>query len=145
MLGAYLSSNPNYPALGSLIDVVGCLHYTTNTSTPSFRVCPRNAADITQILGIEGVPSQLPKTVTFSAKSLNVGNRASVKFTLPTAMKVDLGVFDVAGRRVATLASGTLPAAEYTNSWTARGAGVFFYRLTTGGETRTLRTVVIGN
>ena len=61
-------------------------------------------------------------------------------------------MFDVTGRRVATLANGTLPAAEYSRAWNGRdaagnavGAGVYFYRLTAGSETRIVRSIVLGN
>jgi len=46
VLGTFATNNPNYPAVGERISVTGILHYTTNTSTPSYRVCPRTPADI---------------------------------------------------------------------------------------------------
>jgi len=145
-LGVPDSNNVNYPAEGVYVDVTGELHYD---GVNGFRVCPRSVADI--------VPSprtgvaQTPRTLSFSVYP-NPARRPNLAFTLPVATHVDLGVFDVTGRRVATLASGTLPAAEYSRSWNGRdasgnavGAGVYFYRLTAGKETRTARSIVIGN
>ena len=56
---------------------------------------------------------------------------------------MDLSVFDLAGRRVATLASGNLPAGQYTRDrkGSETGAGVYFVRLRVGSETYNLRTV----
>jgi hypothetical protein len=59
-------------------------------------------------------------------------------------MEVDLSVFDVSGRRVATVISGELPAGHHTASWTGRdgkgrpvASGVYFYRLATDERTLT--------
>jgi hypothetical protein len=146
VLGTASSSNPNYPALGSVCDITGVVHYDSG----SFRVCPRRASDIV-ILGTAGVPPSTPGKLSFAVYP-NPGHRQNIAFTLPNATHVDLGVFDITGRRVATLASGNLPAAEYSRGWSGRddsghkvGAGVFFYRLVAGSETRTIRAIMLGN
>jgi flagellar hook assembly protein FlgD len=61
---------------------------------------------------------------------------------------VDLGVFDLQGRKVATLVRGTLEAGNYTHAWNglddsgrSAGSGVYFYRLKVGAETYTLRGI----
>jgi hypothetical protein len=150
VLGAYSETNPNYPALGSLIDVVGCMHYTTNTSTPSFRVCPRNAGDIT-IKGALGVGDLLPTALSFSVFP-NPARQVNASFTLPHAANVQLGVYDISGRRVAMLASGNLSAGSYQKSWNGTDesgnrvhSGVYFYRLRAGGEVRIATAVLLGN
>jgi hypothetical protein len=149
VLGAYLASNPNYPALGSLIDVTGVMHFTQNTSTPSFRVCPRTAGDIT-ILGMTGVN---PGTgaLRFAAYP-NPARTVNLSFTLPQATHVELGVYDLFGRRVATLASSRMIAGSYQLAWAGRDdagnkvhSGVYFYRLKAGSDVRTARTIYIGN
>ncbi len=72
-----------------------------------------------------------------------------LRFGLARATNVRLDVFDVAGRRVATLASGALPAGEQTRSWNLRrsdGApcdpGLYFVRLRAGDRTLERRIVV---
>jgi hypothetical protein len=72
------------------------------------------------------------------------GGTAAIAFTLPApADGVDLGVFDVAGRRIATLASGSLAAGPHHVSWTADGvAGVCFLRLSALGGVRVAKLVV---
>ena len=69
---------------------------------------------------------------------------------LPERSVMDVAVFDVAGRRVATIASGTRSAGEHELTWDGTddagkrvGAGVYFYRLETGGKTLTRKLVVM--
>jgi flagellar hook assembly protein FlgD len=61
---------------------------------------------------------------------------------------VRLEIFDLAGRRVRSLASGVLPAGEVTREWDGRDdrghgvrSGVYFVRLTTPARTFTTRLV----
>ena len=150
VLGAFATDNPNYPAVNSLVDVVGVMHYTTNTSWPSFRVCPRTAADIT-VKGVLGVGTTAPTALSFSVFP-NPARRVNVNFTLPHAADVQLGVYDVSGRRVALLASGNLSAGFYQKVWNGLDdngsrvhSGVYFYRLRAGSEVRTSTVVLLGN
>jgi hypothetical protein len=71
-----------------------------------------------------------------------------MSFGLPRRDKVDLGVFDIQGRQVATLARGVMDPGVYTRSWDGTigggqkaGPGVYFYRLRVGSETYSLRGV----
>ncbi|HTR97523.1 MAG TPA: FlgD immunoglobulin-like domain containing protein, partial [Candidatus Acidoferrales bacterium] len=147
VLGTFATNNPNYPAFGTLCNITGVVHYTTNTSSPSYRVCPRTAADI-QILGPAGVtPSTLK--LSFSvfpspARSVNVA------FTLPHAGDVRLGVFDLFGRRITTLAQGQMAAGAYSKAWAGVDdagrhvkPGMYFYRLDVGGKVLTTRSLLL--
>jgi hypothetical protein len=65
----------------------------------------------------------------------------ALRFAIPAAGPVRLTVFNVAGRRVADLVNGTLPAGTHTVSWNGRDAdgrnvasGVYLYRLEAAGE-----------
>ena len=69
-------------------------------------------------------------------------------FTLPSASAIDVSVFDAAGRRVATLVQGDLPAGRHSASWDGRAAGgervsagLYFARLTTQQGTVSRRIV----
>lgn len=145
-LGANDSLNANYPPVGSVCDIIGVVHYTGS----SFRVCPRNKFDIS-VHGINvGVPST-PAKLSFSVFP-NPARVAKIAYTLPVTTDVELGVFDVTGREVATLAKGRLPAGSYQSAWAGKdasgkrvGAGVYFYRLKAGNEVRTTRTILLGN
>lgn len=71
--------------------------------------------------------------------------RAEVAFTLSQPAEVTLAVYDVLGRRVATLAEGARAAGTHRVAWDARGlpSGTYFYRLAGGVEavTRSLQVV----
>ena len=132
------------PTLGHLITVTGVLHY----SGGSFRVCPRNYSDIVD-LGVASVPGS-SRQLSFSVYP-NPARTAKFNFSLPEAEDVEIGIYDVAGRQVATLFQGRLPAGSYARDWTGTdgsgrtvGAGVFFARMKAGGQTRAIRTVYLG-
>jgi hypothetical protein len=148
VLGANVSNNPNYPPLGSIVDVTGCVHYTTNTSSPSFRVCPRTPADIVFHTASVGGTGQ---KLSFSVFP-NPARAVQLAFTLPRDSDVQLGVYDLVGRRVATIASGRMPAGAYQKQWQGVDdngnkvhSGVYFYRLRAGSETRKVQSILIQN
>jgi len=65
----------------------------------------------------------------------------AIRFGLPAAGRAEIGVYDVQGRRVRTLVSGTVEAGEHVATWDgldAQGrraaAGVYFYVLATDGQ-----------
>jgi hypothetical protein len=72
-----------------------------------------------------------------------------VRFVTPMAGSVELTMFDVNGRKVRQLVSGVLAAGKHDAEWGAgeRGPrlvpGVYFLRLTAGGERTTRRIVVL--
>jgi flagellar hook assembly protein FlgD len=72
-----------------------------------------------------------------------------VRYQLPSAQHVELDVLDVAGRRVAMLASGKQDAGLHEVSWSARTArgerlanGLYFVRLRLGAGTLTHKVIV---
>jgi|GEM_PF-4731315 len=68
-------------------------------------------------------------------------------FSLPTAGRITLDVFDVAGRKVSTLVNETLGAGEYRWPWnphaTPLGAGIYFVRLTYEDKTVVRRLTLL--
>ncbi len=73
---------------------------------------------------------------------------ARIEFATPRAGNVTLAVYDVRGRRVRLLAAGTRAAGAHREAWDGRDAsgdkaapGVYFVRLTAGGESRTAKVV----
>ncbi|HTY60388.1 MAG TPA: T9SS type A sorting domain-containing protein [Bacteroidota bacterium] len=59
-----------------------------------------------------------------------------IKFDLPFGGDVSLGVYDVLGQKVASLASGYYPAGHHSVTWNGTGCatGVYFYRLQAGNS-----------
>ncbi len=73
----------------------------------------------------------------------------TLRFGLPRAAAVDLGLYDPQGCRVRGLLSRTQPAGESALTWDGRDesgravpAGLYFVRLATGGRTFVSRFVV---
>lgn len=71
--------------------------------------------------------------------------RTTVRYTLPTAADVTLAVYDVLGRRVATLAEGTQPPGAHEATFDAVGlpSGVYLARLTVGERSATRKLLVV--
>ncbi len=75
---------------------------------------------------------------------------ARIAFSLDQRQTVELAVYDAAGRRVATLVSGEIPAGGYEEAWDGRtaggekaAAGVYFIRLATEGREFTTKSVLV--
>jgi hypothetical protein len=120
------------------LNVSGVLFLTDGRST----IRPRGDSDIDG--PYVDVPGTVSSKVTFSVGP-SPARVTNVRFALPKQADVDLSVFDLAGRKVATLAKGSLAARSYEYQWdgTGAGAGVYFVRLRVGSETYNLRTVCL--
>jgi hypothetical protein len=96
--------------------------------------------------GTENV-ADLPQEVTLRPNYPNpVRQATTLRYGLPQAGTVRLAVYDVLGRRVAMLAEGRKQAAGWHRlRWNAErlASGVYFVRLTTDGEQRTRKVVVV--
>ncbi|MCC6651895.1 MAG: T9SS type A sorting domain-containing protein [Candidatus Eisenbacteria bacterium] len=124
------------PPMGTTVQVTGILGFNT-----SFRIMPRSWADVVDLGVGAGVGANSPQ-VHFSVVQ-NPSARPRLAFGLPVASDVELGVYDVTGRKVATLQKGHLPAGEYSRAWdgSKAGPGVYFYRLTVNGQTYSTRSI----
>ena len=132
------------PTLGHNIQLTGVVHY----SGGSFRIIPRGYSDIVD-LGVAGVTPTNGR-LSFSVAP-NPARHALFSFNLPQDADVDIGIFDVAGRQVASIASGRLPAGSYQRQWSGEmsdgrtaNAGVYFARMKANGAETSLRTVFLG-
>jgi len=74
-----------------------------------------------------------PSEVTFLSSPPN-GNTATVEYSLAEADDVTMALYDIAGRRVATLFIGRQEAGVHELRWNAAGleTGMYFYRLQAG-------------
>lgn len=90
------------------------------------------------VTGTEG--PALPRELAFAPLAPNPAPGATMlRFALPRASVVTIGIFDPAGRCVRTLAAGEWPAGEHALAWDGRGesgdrlgAGLYFARLQAG-------------
>lgn len=66
------------------------------------------------------------------------GGRVNIEFEMPHAAAIEIEVFDILGRRVATPARGTWPAGRHSVAWMQGRAGVYLvrYRFPGGQEHR---------
>jgi hypothetical protein len=89
----------------------------------------------------EGNPQKIYNFALTSATPNPSNFTTKIAYSLPTTGNVDLTVYDVLGRPVKTLVSGTKTAGEYNAIWNGRDnngnkvqAGVYFYTLKTSGK-----------
>ncbi|MFO7655088.1 MAG: FlgD immunoglobulin-like domain containing protein [Candidatus Krumholzibacteriia bacterium] len=78
----------------------------------------------------------------------NPGTR--IRYTLDVSSRVEIAVYDVAGRRVRTLVDGTRAAGDHETFWNGRdetgsavASGVYLYRLRSGDVVETRRLSVV--
>lgn len=93
-----------------------------------------------------GEPEVQPDRITLEQNYPNPFNPVTnIGFRIGDYGLVNLRVYDVLGREVATLVNEERPAGSYTVSFDASGlaSGVYLYRLTTGGMLQTRRMVVV--
>jgi hypothetical protein len=135
------------PPNGHYVSVTGMVHYGGGT----FRICPRSTDDIVDHGLVSVDPSLGAGTVSLFNVSPNPSRLPRFSFSLLEPEDIEIGIYDVAGRRLATLHEGRLPAGSYTRDWSGEDAsgrpldaGVFFARLTAGGRTRAIRLVYLG-
>ncbi len=123
------------PAAGDLLDVTGILRRASGR----FVLSPRSNADIA-VIGYVGVQSADPPRVRLIVHP-NPARSLRVSFDLPSPGTGDLAVFDLAGRRIATLAQDSFDAGRHSYLWDGRSgsganarAGVYLVRLRFGGR-----------
>ncbi|MFN0150365.1 MAG: hypothetical protein ACKVU1_06595 [bacterium] len=98
-----------------------------------------------------GLGQGLPLKVALSPGVPNPFNPLTkIAFAIPSEMKVDLAVYDLSGRRVATLVSGVRRGGEHEAYWTGTddrgvevGSGVYFARLETPLATESRKLVLL--
>ena len=104
------------------------------------------------IPGGPGTPVRdIPKALALFQNHPNPFNpTTTITFALPRDMDIELSVFDVAGRRVATLRSGREPAGIHAVVWDGRSAlgetvssGVYIYRLRAGEAVLTRKMILL--
>jgi len=109
-----------------------------------------NFYDIGWLPQTTGVPGTEGGALAFTQGPNPSRDGGTMRFRLPGAQRVELTMFDMAGRRIARLADGVLPAGDHAIRWDrldTRGQrvapGVYRARLKAGAETRTLDVVLL--
>lgn len=97
------------------------------------------------------VPGALPTQLRLHPNAPNPFNpMTTIRFDLPSAGRVALAVYDVAGRLIRVLVAEELPAGSHQTVWDGRdsagravASGGYFARLETGGKFQTVRLTLI--
>ena len=90
--------------------------------------------------------STIPDVFTLSQNYPNPFNPSTrITYGVPRDVHVTLEVFDILGRRVATLVNERMAAGEYTATFDASrlGSGVYIYRLSTGSQSQTRKMMLM--
>ena len=90
--------------------------------------------------------AELPKRTSLEPNYPNPFNpQTMISYKIAHKGMVNLTVFDVQGRKVATLVKDILPAGTYNQTWDATkySSGVYLYRLKVGNYVRTRKMVLI--
>jgi len=95
--------------------------------------------------GVNNGPNGIPQQFALFQNYPNPFNpTTNISFSIPAKSFASLKVFDVIGRKVATLVSEELSAGNYTRQWNAANvaSGIYFYRLQAGSFVQTRKLVV---
>lgn len=102
-----------------------------------------------RLIGLQGLdltaaPETVP-TVSLSAAPNPFNPATTLRFELGTGGQARLDVFDLAGRRVATVCDEVLPAGSHATTWQPRdlASGLYLARLVTPSGTATFRLVLL--
>jgi hypothetical protein len=105
-----------------------------SSSASTWQFAPHAAAGV----------SDTPARLAFAISPRPMREAAIIRFALPVAADVDLSLFDLAGRKVATVVAGHRNAGRYEVTWNqARelAAGVYFARFRAGNAVRSATVV----
>ncbi len=106
---------------------------------------------IVEASGATGVPGPAPAVLRLYPNQPNPFNPSTmVRFELPEAGAVQLSIYDLRGRLVATLLDGIVPAGTREAIWTGRdsagramASGSYLARLQVGGKLQTVRMSLV--
>jgi hypothetical protein len=95
---------------------------------------------------VPGVESRTPVTFMLGQNYPNPFNPSTViTYSLPKTMRVQLAVFNLLGKHVATIVDNLVEAGTHRTQFDASGlpSGIYFYRLSAPGFTETRRMAVV--
>ncbi len=102
--------------------------------------------DLAHVVSSEETVSDVPEVFRMEQNYPNpFSDRTTLTFTLSAPAQVELSVFDVTGRRLATLVDAELGAGTHRIPWEAQAyaSGIYFSRVKAAGLTRTQRLLLV--
>ncbi|MFW5972439.1 MAG: T9SS type A sorting domain-containing protein, partial [Bacteroidota bacterium] len=112
-------------------------------SFSNYKLVPVELDDVGFLTSVE--PGEIASRFALSQNYPNPFNPATlIEYSVPAAGKVTLEVFDMLGRKVATLVDGQMPAGVHGITFEAAGlsSGLYLYRLSAGNHVAT-RTMML--
>lgn len=99
---------------------------------------------VTDAPGIGEEDSEVSVHFSFGLRNNPARERVLFDLALPEAATISLCIYDVSGRMIDELLSGTKAAGTYEISWTAgAAAGVYFYKFESLGEARVGKVILV--
>ena len=134
--GATYYYDQNFPVTSAPLEAGLAIRLTTSSPT---------------ISDVPDVPVQLPSEYALYQNYPNPFNpETTIGFSLPSRTNVKLEIFDVLGRKVATLADNVRDAGRYSIHWDGKSSagvsipsGIYFYRLVTREFVQTKRMLLM--
>jgi hypothetical protein len=116
-----------------------CAYFIDALDTTSCNAVACTTVTLTAV----SVPETAQLMTTMSAFPSPFVNEANIKYTLSQNSDVEIEVFDITGKRVATLQNGAMTAGTHNVVWEATevNAGVYFIRLKAGDAIITRRII----
>jgi subtilisin-like proprotein convertase family protein len=109
------------------------------------------AADTTVVVSVGNPIASSAAWLAPASPNPMRGLGTEIRFSLPVATDAALEIFDVAGRRIRTVAAGRMGAGLHAERWDGRddggrpvAPGVYLYRLNAGAYSSNRRVVVLG-
>ncbi len=97
-------------------------------------------------IGINTISTEVPTSYKLEQNYPNPFNPTTkFKFSIPVSGNVNLKIFDVTGREIATVLNLEIIAGNYEIDWDASAfsSGIYFYSLTSGSYTQTRKMVLV--
>ena len=118
--------------------------------TQSIDLMFQNFFDIGWFPQLVGVPAETHSAFAFTQAPNPSRDGGTLRFRLPASQRVELSLFDLAGRRIARLVNATLDGGEHSVAWPRTddhghrvAAGIYLARIKAGSVERTLNVVLV--
>lgn len=132
-LSRYCTDGDNYFQYKTFLDIGMSLNPTLRSGTVNWTTLPEPRKLNEAKLAYELKNAQPNPT----------DGKTTIKFVIPEDVEVELTVYDLAGRSVATLVKGILPAGEHEATVSGLTPGVYVYRLIAGDFNATRKMVIV--
>ena len=95
--------------------------------------------------GVDDPQSSNPNIFKFAQNYPNPFNaQTMIQYTLLSQTQVSIDIFDILGRKIATVAEGMKPAGDHRATWDAisQSSGIYFYRIKAGDKAETRKMLL---